>query len=303
MREIDGLAALAADYDGILCDVWGVVHNGVASFAAATDALSRFRRARGPVVLVTNAPRPSGPVIEQLRSLGVPDEAYDRIVTSGDVTRRFVAARPGTKVFHLGHPRDLPFYEGLPVELVGEDEAELVSCTGLFDDYTETPEDYREMLGRFVARGLVMVCANPDIVVERGDTLVYCAGALARLYDELGGETVLAGKPHPPIYRTALELTGLPPGARVLAIGDALGTDARGARNAGLDLLFVSGGIHEADFGPPGAPDPERIAMHFRAEGLEAVGYMPHLAWSRSAGGNAKPDVAGEALVTRTGGR
>ncbi len=279
MKRIDGLAALAQDYEAVLCDVWGVVHNGVESFPGAVDALIRFRKDRGPVVLVTNAPRPAGPVVEQIRDLGVPDDAYDHIVTSGDVTRAFVAERPGTKVFHLGHPRDLPFYEGLDIQLVGEEEAELVSCTGLFDDYTETPEDYRDMLGRFVARGLTMVCANPDLVVERGDTLIYCAGALARLYEELGGGTVLAGKPHPPIYHAALRAAGLQDGKRVLAIGDALPTDARGARNAGLDLLFISGGIHEADFGPPGAPDPMRIAAHFSAEDLQAVGFMPHLDW------------------------
>lgn len=282
LTRVAGLAAVAGRYDALLCDVWGVLHNGVAAFPAAVEALKRYRGQGGRVVLVTNAPRPAGPIIDQLRRLGVDDGAYDAVVTSGDVTRSFVAARPATKVFHIGAERDLSFYDGLDVALVKEAEAELVSCTGLFDDDVETPEDYRPCLERLARRGLTMVCANPDLVVERGEVLIYCAGALARLYEELGGAVILAGKPHPPIYETALAAAGAEP-ARVLAIGDGLPTDVRGAEAAGLDLLFVTGGIHEADFGPPDAPDPARVAARLKAEGLSAIGFLPALAWGDRA--------------------
>jgi ribonucleotide monophosphatase NagD (HAD superfamily) len=173
-----------------------------------------------------------------------------RFVTSGDVTRAVIAEKPGVKVLHLGADRDLSFYEGLDLTMVGEAEAELISCTGLFDDTVETPEDYRALFERLIARGLVMVCANPDLVVERGDTLIYCAGALARFYQELGGRAVLVGKPHAPIYKAAREILAELGGARLLAIGDGLPTDIRGACDNGLDVLFVTGGIHAADFGP-----------------------------------------------------
>jgi HAD superfamily hydrolase (TIGR01459 family) len=279
MRRVAGLKDLAGDYDALLCDVWGVLHNGVAASAPAVEALQRFRGEVGPVVLLTNAPRPHGPIREQLRALSVPDDAYDAIVTSGDVTRAVIAEKPGVKVLHLGADRDLSFYEGLDLTMVGEAEAELISCTGLFDDTVETPEDYRALFERLIARGLVMVCANPDLVVERGDTLIYCAGALARFYQELGGRAVLVGKPHAPIYKAAREILAELGGARLLAIGDGLPTDIRGACDNGLDVLFVTGGIHAADFGPTQMPDPERVAARLSAEGLSAVAFLPSLAW------------------------
>ena len=279
MRRVAGLSELAGSYDAVLCDVWGVLHNGVAAFSEAVDALRRFRAGGGVVVLLTNAPRPWQPIRDQLRLLKAPDDAYDAIVTSGDVTRNVIAERPGAKLFHLGPDRDLPFYDGLDVRLVPEAEAELVSCTGLFDDSAETPEDYRPLLQRFAARGLAMVCANPDLVVERGDRLVYCAGALARLYEQLGGRAVLVGKPQAPIYQAARALLSELGRSRVLAIGDGLPTDIRGAVENGFDVLFVTGGIHSADFGPLDAPDGERVAARLKAEGLTAVAYLPALAW------------------------
>jgi HAD superfamily hydrolase (TIGR01459 family) len=279
IRRIHGLAELAEDYDGLLCDVWGVVHNGVEVYRPAVEALTRFRAERGPVVLISNAPRPHPPIEAQLATLGVPRGAYDRLVTSGDVTRAALAARPGAKVLHLGPPRDLPLYEKLDIAFVEEPEAELVSCTGLYDDTCETPEKYRPMLERLAARGLPLVCANPDIVVERGGELVYCAGSLARLYRELGGEAILAGKPFPPIYEEALGALDGIDRARVLAVGDALATDLRGARDAGLDAVFVTGGIHAGELGAPGAPDPEAVRSRLAEEGLEPLGYMPALAW------------------------
>ena len=283
MRRIAGLQDLAGEYDSLLCDVWGVLHNGVAAFPAAVDALLTFRKNGGRVVLVTNAPRPAQPIRLQLKELGVPDGAYDALVTSGDVTRAVIAARPGAKLLHIGHERDLSFYDDLDATLVEEDEAEMISCTGLFDDTTETPEDYRALLQRLVERRLPMVCANPDLVVERGDRLIYCAGALARLYHELGGEAILVGKPHAPIYAAAKRRVAELGGRRILAVGDGLPTDIRGAVDNGIPVLFVTGGIHAADFGPHSNPDGDRVVARLHAEGLSAVAYIPSLTWSASA--------------------
>lgn len=279
-KPIAGLSEIADGYRALFCDVWGVLHNGVRAFPATVDALQNYRRATGgSVILVTNAPRPAAAIADQLAGFGVPDDAFDTIVTSGDVTRAAVAATPGARVYHLGPERDLGFYDGLEVTLVGAGEAELISCTGLFDDTTEDPEDYRERLAGFAGRGLPMVCANPDIVVERGDQLVWCAGALAKLYDELGGSVVLSGKPHPPIYETAMAQAGLSDRGQVLAVGDGLLTDVKGACDAGIDVLFISGGIHSEDFGPELDPDPAKIAARLDAEGLAVRAYMPVLTW------------------------
>ncbi len=279
MRRIAGLKELAGEYDALLCDVWGVLHNGVRAFPDAVGALLRFRESGGRVVLVTNAPRPHPPIRLQLKEIGVPDAAYDDIVTSGDVTRMVIAARPGVKLLHIGHERDLTFYEGLDATLVAESEAELISCTGLFDDNVETPEDYRALLTRLVERRLPMVCANPDIVVERGDRLIYCGGALARLYHELGGEAILVGKPHAPIYTAAREKVAALGGTKMLAVGDGLPTDIRGAVDNGVPALFITGGIHAADFGAHDDPDVGRVVARLKAEGLSAVAYIPTLAW------------------------
>jgi HAD superfamily hydrolase (TIGR01459 family) len=284
MRRATGLKELADSYDSLLCDVWGVLHNGVAAFSAAVDALRRFRTGAGPVVLLTNAPRPGWAIREQLRRLGVPDDAYDALVTSGDVTRGVIAERAGVKLLHLGPERDLSLYQDLDVSLVSESEAEFVACTGLFDDDVETPEDYRALLRRLVARRLGMVCANPDLVVERGGKLVFCAGAIARLYAELGGTTILVGKPFGPVYAAARRDVAAFGGSKTLAVGDGLPTDIRGALDNGLDALFVTGGIHAADFGPPAAPDGARVAARLAAEGLSAVAFMPALAWNGPGG-------------------
>jgi HAD superfamily hydrolase (TIGR01459 family) len=283
-KQITGLSEIAGDYRALFCDVWGVVHNGLRAFPGTVEALCNYRRETGgAVVLVTNAPRPAGDIAVQLESFGVPGDAFDSIVTSGDVTRAAVAARPGARVYHLGPERDLGFYDGLEVALVGAADAELISCTGLFDDTAETPEDYRDRLAGFVGRGLQMVCANPDIVVERGDDLVWCAGALARLYEELGGAVTLSGKPHPPIYAAAMANAGLSDKRQALAVGDGLQTDVRGACNAGIDVLFITGGIHSEDFGPVLSPDPEKVRTRLDAEGLTARAFMPVLTWHGGA--------------------
>jgi HAD superfamily hydrolase (TIGR01459 family) len=256
VRQIGGLSEISSRYDAILCDIWGVVHNGVASFAEASKALVAFRAQGGAVVLISNAPRPSEPIRRQVLRLGVPPEAFDAIVTSGDVTMRLIDERAGARVLHIGPERDLSLFDAAagPRErpkLVSLSEAEYTVCTGLRHDETETPEDYEPELRALAGRGLMMVCANPDIVIHRGDDLIYCAGALARRYEELGGSVIYAGKPHRPIYDRALAQAGKARGGpvekpRVLAIGDGMKTDIVGAARAGLDALFVTGGIHRS---------------------------------------------------------
>ncbi len=282
---VPGLSALAHQYKGILSDVWGVLHNGVAAFEQAHEALTAYRQETGaPVVLITNAPRPNAPIREQLAELGVPLSAYDDIVTSGDVTRDLLMQNSGKKAFKIGPDRDFPLYEGTGVTLSGEEDAQIVCCTGLFDDDTETPDDYRDMLKRLADRGLPFICANPDIVVERGDRLIWCAGALARLYEDLGGPVQIVGKPHAPIYKAAVERLSAVRGEAVaaqeiLAIGDGLPTDIRGADSQGLDVLFVTGGIHAADFGPVDTPDETLIRRRLAEEGLSARAAVPRLTW------------------------
>ncbi|PLX36157.1 MAG: TIGR01459 family HAD-type hydrolase [Hyphomicrobiales bacterium] len=281
---LSGLSAIAGRYRGILCDVWGVVHNGVRAFEPACEALVKYRAEGGTVVLLTNAPRPSGPIYGQLDGLGVPRDAYDGIVTSGDATRALLLEKGLLRIHHIGPDRDLTLYEDSPMTLVGAEEADVVVCTGLVDDETESPEDYRERLDALVKRGLRFVCANPDIVVERGNTLVWCAGALAREYADLGGEVVILGKPHAPIYANAFarisELAGTAlDKSDILAIGDGLKTDVAGAVGQGLDTLFISAGIHAADFGDADNPDQDKVRTRLADEGLAVAAIIPKLAW------------------------
>ena len=282
---IAGLAELAPLYRHLLCDVWGVVHDGVTAFPAAGEALARFRAGGGHVVLITNAPRPRQAVLKQLDRLGVDRAAYDDVLTSGEVSRGFLAARPGVKVLYVGPERDLALFDGLDV-IVTETaaEANLIACTGLFNDETETPEDYDERLAAWNALELPMLCVNPDRVVERGPKLVWCAGAIADRYAEIGGETVIIGKPHAPIYATALrrlaDLAHAPveKGA-VLAIGDGIETDVRGAFQAEIDVLFVAGGIHAELFGDRSAPAAEAVGSFLTDCGLGARAFIPRLVW------------------------
>ncbi len=282
---IDRFAPLARGYDVLLCDVWGVVHNGVAAFSAACEALTRFRAGGGTVILITNAPRPGAAVQRILDRFGVPHDAYDAITTSGDVTRGIVESRLSERVFHLGPRRDLPIFAGLEVTFAPPKTADYVVCSGLFDDAMETPENYRELLAAMRARSLFMVCANPDIVVERGDTLLYCAGALADAYVELGGEALYCGKPHAPIYEVALGKAAayrggeVPPRSRVLAIGDSIRTDLKGAASFGVDCLFVISGIHAEQFGGREAPDLSGVNAMFAAAGVAPKALMRKLEW------------------------
>ena len=277
-RRIDSLGEISADYDAVLCDVWGVLHNGMRAWTPAWRSLDALRKEGKAVVLITNAPRPKGPVTEQLTALGVPDIAYDDIVTSGDVTRALIREN-ARRIFHIGPDRDMSLYDGLDVEMCEEREASTVVCTGFFDDDNETPDDYAEMLQRLRARDLPMICANPDIVVERGEELVYCAGALARDFGLLGGRTLIAGKPHRPIYEEALRrvanvLGREPDPARVLAIGDGMLTDVKGAMDNGFPLVFISDGIHAREYGEPGKPDAERLDAYLKEAGAAPVATM-----------------------------
>ena len=268
LRFVERLRDLVDGVEVVLSDIWGVVHNGLESFPEACAALRSYRDQGGTVILITNAPRPAASVQRQLRKLGVADDTYDAIVSSGDLTRHYVADHPGRKVFWLGPERDNSIYRGLDPVLAPLEEADYIVCTGLLDDETESAEDYREMMQKARERKLTLICANPDIVVERGDRLIYCAGAIAELYRELGGEVIFYGKPHRPIYERAMALAlerrghrvGLD---RVLAIGDSVRTDLAGAHGFGIDCLFVTRGIHSEEFEGVDQLDPASVKELF----------------------------------------
>ncbi|MGO8924000.1 MAG: TIGR01459 family HAD-type hydrolase [Xanthobacteraceae bacterium] len=282
---IERFEPLARDYDVLLCDVWGVVHNGLAAFPAACEALMRFRAGGGTAILITNAPRSGDAVARILDRLKVPREAYDAITSSGDVTRGIVKARLPESVFHLGPERDLSIFAGLDLRLATAETADYVVCSGLFDDTIETPESYRDLLAALHERSLFMVCANPDVVVERGDALVYCAGALADAYVARGGKVLYCGKPHAPIYDLALATAAakrggeIPRPQRVLAIGDSVRTDLKGAAALGLDCMFITSGIHAEEYGSRAAPDLAALNAMFAAAGVMPRGVMRELVW------------------------
>jgi len=275
---------IAPNYDVLLCDVWGVVHNGLQSFPAACDALMRARARGAVVVFITNAPRPNESVGRQLARLHVSREAYDAMVSSGDVTRAVIASRPGQSLLHVGPERDHSVFAGLDVKFETLERADYVVCTGLYDDEVETPEDYRGRLETMLSRKLFMVCGNPDVVVERGDKLVYCAGAIADLYKTMGGEVLYAGKPYRPIYDMALDLAKKAAGrdiqfGRVLAVGDSMRTDLTGARTIGVDFLFITSGIHAEEVGGRETPDAKALESVFAAAGGKPKALMRHLVW------------------------
>jgi HAD superfamily hydrolase (TIGR01459 family) len=280
-----GLADLADRYDVLLSDVWGVIHNGRESFPQACAALARFRAEKGPVVLISNSPRPAWEVVAQLDSLGVPREAWSAFVTSGDATRALLADHAPGPVWTIGPERADGLYADLGLTFSDAEGAAFVSVTGPDDDEVEGPEDYRERLAGPAARGLPMICANPDRVVQRGDRLIYCGGALADLYQELGGSVLMAGKPYAPIYELSLaeaeRLLGRPVDPRrVLCIGDGVQTDVLGAEQRGLDCLFVARGIHgEAAMGPDGRLSAAGVDALLAAEGVKAAYAMADLVW------------------------
>ncbi|MEM8793426.1 MAG: TIGR01459 family HAD-type hydrolase [Pseudomonadota bacterium] len=272
---ISSLADIAGDYDAILCDLWGCYHNGITPYQAAVDACRSVRSAGGTVVLLTNAPRPAPHVKSFLDKIGSPEDSYDAIVSSGAACQAaLTSGRHGTAFYYLGPDRDLHMLTGVGLEPTPEAEADAVLCTGLVDEWNEDLEDYAELLGRLRNRNLPLLCANPDIVVDRGEQRFWCAGALARLYGEIGGEVLYFGKPHRPIYERAMEVLAETagreiPAQRVLAIGDGPATDVKGGCTFGLDTLFVTGGLALGELGPdPERPDPALLDDYLATQGL-----------------------------------
>ncbi len=278
------LATLLDGYDAVFCDIWGVLHDGRAAFPPAVAALKAARAAGKIVVLVSNVPKPNDPIPGQLERLGAPRACWDAIATSGDAIRTELAARAPGPMYKIGPPEDGALWEGLALTR-SEDlaAARFVAVSGLTHEGAETPEDYADLLGAARARDLELVCANPDIVVRVGDRLVWCAGALARDYAALGGRVVMAGKPYPPIYRLAYAAADRAAGrplarARILAIGDGIGTDVAGAQAEGLDCLFIAAGMHGQALLTAGAPDAEKVAAALAVEGVAARYMMATLA-------------------------
>jgi HAD superfamily hydrolase (TIGR01459 family) len=274
---------LLAGYDVVFCDVWGVVHDGIRAHPEACLALAEFRRQGGNVVLISNAPSTGAEVAGLLDRKQVPREAWDAIVTSGDLTRLRINETGVRRIFHIGATRGEHVFDDLGVTLVDVHEADSIVATELADYYSETPEDYRDVLAHAASRDLPFICANPDLVVHVGDDLLPCAGALAVIYRELGGEVYWAGKPHAAIYERALELAQGARGsavnkARILAIGDALRTDVAVARAFGIDALFIAGGIHRDEVLRGDVVDPTLLRHIVGSNADGVVGVMRDLA-------------------------
>jgi len=285
-RLIAGLSELAFAYDALICDVWGVIHDGHKAHPAAAQALARFRENHGPVVLLTNAPRLPSEVAAQCAAYGVPPGCYDAIVSSGGAARDDLARRAASAslpLYYIGPDKDLALMDGLAIARTGIAEAALVLCTGLVDDLAETPADYADRLAAMRARNLTMICANPDLVVHRGAQLCYCAGALANDYEKLGGPVIYYGKPHRPIYQAALAAAGeaaeaahKPKPKKPLAVGDGLFTDILGAGRAGLDVLFIADGVHGEEVQPYTA---DHLGKLFAKSGVTALAASRMLTW------------------------
>jgi HAD superfamily hydrolase (TIGR01459 family) len=275
---VSGLAEIAGDYDAIICDVWGVVHDGVRAYGPAVEALAKFRKNHGSVVLLTNAPRPPSEIAISLKGYGVPEGTYDIIVSSGGAAREELIRRAHgarLKMMHIGPERDTPVFNDLDIELVGADKAEVVLCTGLFDDDHETPDDYAATLAEMKRHDLTMICANPDLLAPRAGVLVHCAGGIARAYEKIGGEVIYYGKPKPAIYEETIMAAG-GRNRHILVIGDALETDMAGANVMGLDALFVANGLHKDELG---AVTNENLAALFAKHNLKARAALDVLKW------------------------
>jgi HAD superfamily hydrolase (TIGR01459 family) len=276
---LTSIAGISADRELWLCDVWGVLHNGVMAFPEAIAACAAFRARGGSVALVSNSPRTGSGVAAQLEGFGITTGAYDAIVTSGDATRDLVAARAGEPLFHLGPDRDRALFDGLGAQFARAEEARLIVCTGLFDDETETPSDYDEMLAAFAARNVPMICVNPDLAVERGRKLVPCAGALAVRYAALGQEVVQAGKPFRPIYDLALKnANGSLAASQILAIGDGIDTDIKGAVNCGIDAVYIASRVY-LETANGARLQPETLRALFSHRCFRPIAALPRLVW------------------------
>ncbi|MEQ1669270.1 MAG: TIGR01459 family HAD-type hydrolase [Hyphomicrobium sp.] len=280
MQLLTSIAPLAATADVWFLDIWGVLHNGRQPFASSVAACIAYRQMGGHVVLVSNSPRPRTGVIKQLDEIGVDRQAYDDAITSGDVSRALIADAAGVPVLHIGPARDKPLFDGLGVAFADANSAAVAVCSGLYDDETETADNYRDLLAQLKARNVPMICANPDIKAERGGKIIYCAGAIAAAYENTGGVVTYAGKPYPPVYAAALNIAaGLRGGAidkaRVLAIGDGVATDIRGASLAGIRSVFVASGVHVAR----GEALQDAADKLFATEAVKPIALMTALAW------------------------
>ena len=282
---VSRLSDIASNYDVIFSDVWGVVHNGLTPHHAAGVALTEFRRNGGVVIMISNAPRPAWSVVEQLNAIGVVSSAYDAIVTSGDVTQGLARAMPDPHCFHIGAEKDEPLFRDLSVKRVQKEKASFIICSGLKDDETETVADYTDLLADLYQRNLPMICANPDLVVERGDKLILCAGALADVYQDMGGKVTQAGKPHQPIYEAtytkAMSILGKAlQKSRILGIGDAIRTDVAGAKAFGIDSLFLSAGIHTSELhGIDGKLSPAKLNEFIQTQAFRPMATSEYLIW------------------------
>lgn len=287
---IASLATVSGRYDALFCDLWGCLHNGQTPFPAAVAALRAFRATGGSVTLLTNSPRPRASVQDQIAAIGVPDDAWDDIVSSGDASQyALLSGAVGARVHHIGAPKDEVFFTDLPTDAlepiqitrVPLADATGVVVTGLRDDTTETPDDYRATLLMMKANGLPMLCANPDLIVDLGEKRLYCAGALAQAYEAMGGTALYYGKPHPPIYDLARRRLSERMGKddpTILAIGDGINTDVQGGIGEGIDTLFVTGGIAAQAFGPnPAQPDPALLTAWLAEQRLSPTYAIPFL--------------------------
>lgn len=285
-EHINRLSDISGRYDALFVDLWGCLHNGVKAFPDAVSALQDFRAIGGVVMLLTNSPRPRISVRAQLDQIGVPHDAYDEIASSGDASQlAMVAGLAGNRVYHLGPPKDDSFFtdfddgvDASHITRVPLEEAEGIICTGLFDDQTETPEDYRSTLLYAKQKGLKLLCSNPDLQVDYGNKRIFCAGAVAALYTEMGGESFYFGKPHPPIYDLARRrLNAIKPVAddNILCIGDGINTDIQGGLSDGFDTLFITGGLAADEFGDN--PEPSVIQTFFDRHQISATAVMSAL--------------------------
>jgi HAD superfamily hydrolase (TIGR01459 family) len=287
-RIISALADVADTYDAVFCDLWGCLHDGIRPFTSAVEALQAFRARGGAVLLLTNAPRSRHEVAKQLDGIGVPRDCWDTIATSGDSARlAMFQGVVGDRVYFIGQPHDLTFFEPIHliedcpvIERVPLSDAQGIVCTGPFDAHADPAVNRRDFLYA-KQKGLKLLCANPDIVVDRGEAREWCAGALAALYSEMGGESLYFGKPHPPVYDLARRRLGEigrgAPDSRILAIGDGILTDVRGAIGEDIDSLFVTGGLAARETKTSQDPDPDALSTFLEKEKLSptlAIGQL-----------------------------
>lgn len=281
-KMIGGLRELAGDYDALICDIWGVIHNGVTLYPGIEDALSQFLAEQGKaILLLSNAPRPSSTVQSRLREIGLPDSCYSGILTSGDATRSLVAEKhsAGLKGFHVGPAKDADLVRGFETALTDFASADYILLSGLYDDSTETPADYSDAIQSWRARDLELICANPDRLVPVGDDFIYCAGAVAEAYEHAGGTVTWLGKPYQHVYKVAREkLSAMGAGGRILAIGDGPKTDIIGANGAGIDVVFVSGGLGQAQ-DRFDLSSSNGVCDFLATENAYALASMKHLVW------------------------